>query len=115
MVDRQQYLYQFQPGDRPDLATDPNAWTDADNRIGEAHYERLRKATEDGIVILAGLSLDGSGPAVVIFEAEDEEEAQRFMQEDPFVEHGLFKASLHPFRASLVRGAEGIGTTAAEI
>ncbi|MFQ5918629.1 MAG: YciI family protein [Thermoplasmata archaeon] len=105
MADRQQFLHQFLPGDRPQLATDPSAWTDADNRIGEAHYERLKKATEDGVVILAGLSLDRVGPAIVIFEAEDKEKARRFMEEDPFVEHGLFKASIHPFRASLVRGA----------
>ena len=39
VADRQQYLYQFLPGDRPQLATDSNAWTDADNRIGEAHYQ----------------------------------------------------------------------------
>ncbi|MFQ5968807.1 MAG: YciI family protein [Acidimicrobiia bacterium] len=113
MADRQQYVYRFLPGDRPRLATDPDAWTDADNRIAEAHYRRLRKAAEDGVLILAGLSLDGSGPAIVIFEAEDEEEGRRFMQEDPFVEHGLFKATLHPFRASLVRGTEGTKARAA--
>ncbi len=98
-----QFLYQFHPGDRPELATDPDAWTEADGEVGSAHFARLRQATDDGIVILAGRSGDGVGPAVVIFEADDEAAARRFMEEDPFVAHGLFRASLHPFHAALVR------------
>lgn len=97
-------MYVFGPGDRPELRTDPTSWTQADNEIGAAHYERLREATEAGRVILAGLALDGIGPAVVIFEAEDADDARRFMDDDPFVSGSLFTATLHPFHASLVRG-----------
>ena len=97
-----QFLCQFHPGVRPELATDPSAWTEADDRISTAHYERLRQATEAGRVILAGRSQDGIGPAIVIFRAEPEDDARRFMEEDPFVSSGLFRASLHPFRAALV-------------
>jgi uncharacterized protein YciI len=99
----EQYLYHFGPGDRPELATDPEAWTDADDRIGAAHVAYLREATEAGIVILAGRSLDGIGPAVVILEAADETSARRFMEADPFVSEGLFTATLHPFRAAFRR------------
>ncbi len=67
---------------------------------------RLQQALTEGILIFAGRSLDGIGPAVVVFEAEDEEEARHFMQEDPFVKYGLFGAELHPFRAALVRVPE---------
>lgn len=102
-----EYLYVFGPGDRPELRTDSEAWTDHDGVVGSAHYERLRRATIEGTVILAGLSLDSFGPAVVIFEAESDEAARRFMEEDPFVVHGLFTATLHPFRASLVRASAG--------
>ena len=56
---------------------------------GEAHVERLKRATKDGIVILAGRSLDGIGPAVVIFEVESEEEARCFMEGDPFMKEEL--------------------------
>jgi uncharacterized protein len=100
-----EYMYVFGPGERPELRSDPTSWTERDGEVGAAHFERLRTATDAGTVILAGLSLDADGPAVVIFEADSEEEAQRFMLEDPFVVHGLFTATLHPFRASLVRGA----------
>ena len=102
-----QYIYQFLPGDRAGLATDRDAWTEDDDRVAEEHYQRLLKATEEGIVILAGRSLDGVGPAIVVFEAETDEDAHRFMEEDPFIFNGLFRAALHPFRAALVRGILG--------
>lgn len=98
-----QWIYQFGPGERSDLATNPDAWTEADNQIGTDHFARLRAATEDGVVILAGRSPDGVGPAIVIFEAEDEASARAFMESDPFVSEGLFTATLHPFRAALLR------------
>lgn len=100
----EQFLYHFLAGDRPELATDPAAWTPEDEKVGAEHFERLRRAAADGIVILAGRSQDGIGPAVVIFEAESEEEARAFMEGDPFLRHGLFRASLHPFRAAVQRG-----------
>lgn len=97
-----EFIYQFTPGPRPELATDPDAWTESEEAIAAAHFERLRAAAEDGRVILAGRSQDGVGPAIVIFRANSEEEAMRFMEEDPFVANGLFGARLHPFRAALV-------------
>jgi uncharacterized protein YciI len=98
----QQYIYVFDPV-RPELVTDPNAWTENDIQIAERHFAYLKQATEEGIVILAGRSQDGLGPAVVIFEADSEEAARRFMESDPFVSGGLMRANLHPFRAALVR------------
>jgi uncharacterized protein YciI len=103
MGDKLHFIYHFLPGKRADLATNPDAWTEEDNKIGAAHYERLKQATENGIVILAGRSQDGIGPAIVIFEADSEEEARHFMEEDPFVSEGLFRSELHLFRAALVR------------
>jgi uncharacterized protein YciI len=100
--DTLQFIYQFDPI-RPELVTDPDAWTEEDIRISEAHFAYLKGATEDGIVLLAGRSQDGVGPAIVILEAETEGAAQKFMENDPFVSSGLMRASLHPFRAALVR------------
>lgn len=104
MSDKKQWMYVFGPGDRPELRSDPASWTAADNAVGSDHFNRLREATIEGRVILAGLPLDPSGPAVVIFEAGDEVEARTFMESDPFVSEGLFTATLYPFVASLVRG-----------
>jgi len=97
-----QFIYQFDPI-RPELVTDPDAWTEEDIRVSQAHFAYLKGATEDGIVLLAGRSQDGVGPAIVILEAETEGAAQKFMENDPFVASGLMRASLHPFWAALVR------------
>lgn len=99
---KEQFIYVFEAV-RPELITDPDAWTAEDTRIAGEHFAYLQKATEQGIVLLAGRSLDGKGPAVVIFEADSEETARSFMQADPFVAGGLMRARLHPFRAALVR------------
>lgn len=101
-VKRPEFLYQFE-ATRPEMISDPSAWTEEDNRIASAHFAYLSQATEEGIVLLAGRSLDGVGPAVVIFEAESAEAAAAFMNADPFVSSGLMLAKLHPFRAALVR------------
>ena len=100
-----QWLYYFLPGPRPELSTDPDAWTKDDERVGAAHFAHLQQALAEQVLILAGRSQDGIGPAVVIFEAVDEKAAYAFMESDPFVSSGLFGASLHPFRAALVRDA----------
>jgi uncharacterized protein YciI len=55
-----QFLYQFDPI-RPELVTDADAWMEEDARIGQAHFTHLKQGTQDGIVLLAGRSLDGVG------------------------------------------------------
>jgi len=98
-----EFIYQFLPGERPELAADPSAWTKEDEMVSARHFRYLEQATEDGALILAGRSQDGIGPAVVIFEAEDEDAARRFMENDPFIVEGLFRSSLHPYRVALKR------------
>lgn len=97
-----QYIYHFDPV-RPELVTNPGAWTEAEVRNCQAHFAYLQKATREGGVLLAGRSLDVIGQAVVIIEVESEDAACEFMKNDPFVASGLMRASLHPFRAALVR------------
>ncbi len=99
-----QWMYVFGPGSRPELRSDPSAWTEADEAIGSAHFQRLRQATLEGTVILAGRPTTDDGPAVVIFEADSEADAVAFMEADPFVSEGLFTADLYRFNAALVRG-----------
>ena len=98
---KEQFIYVFDPV-RPELVTDPDAWTEENTRIASEHFAYLQKATREGIVILAGRSLDGKGPAVVIFETDTEDSARRFMEADPLVAGGLMRASLHPFRVALL-------------
>lgn len=105
-ADTHQFLYRFLSRDRPEPASDPQAWTDDDNRVGADHFAYLQAGVADGVVVMAGRSQDGIGPAIVILEAASEEEARQFMEVDPFVASGLFGASLHPFRVALQRETE---------
>jgi uncharacterized protein YciI len=101
----EQFIYTIVPT-RPELLTDPDAWTDDENYIAQEHFAYLEQATDEGTVLLAGRAQDGLGPAIVIFEAPSEDRARRFMEADPFIASGLMRASLHPFRAALVRGPQ---------
>jgi uncharacterized protein YciI len=80
-------------------------WTDADRAAVGRHFERLAKATEAGQVVLAGRTeepLDRTF-GLVVFEAESEAAARRFMDTDPAVEAGVMLATLHPYSIALLR------------
>ncbi|MBI3659781.1 hypothetical protein HY230_04845 [Candidatus Acetothermia bacterium] len=97
-----QFIYTLEPV-RPEVVTDPNVWTEKDEQTFQRHWAYLSKATEEGIVILAGRAQDGQGPAICVFEAKSEAEARTFMENDPFVAEGFARARLHPFRVALQR------------
>jgi uncharacterized protein YciI len=100
-----QFVYVFRPGERPELSEGPEAWTDADREIASRHLEYLKQGTAVGTVVVAGRSQDWVGPAIVVIEAASEAEARAFVENDPFVASGLFRADLHPFRIALHRGS----------
>ena len=102
-----QFIYQFHPGERPDLATDPGAWSEADEKIASDHFAYLSRGADNGVVILAGRAQDGIGPAIVIVQAGSHEAASEFMANDPFVKSGLFEARLHTYRVALWREPAG--------
>jgi uncharacterized protein YciI len=97
-----QYLYHFAPVRE---GFDAESMTPQEAAAAEHHFAYLKAATERGRVLLAGRSLDGEGPALVIIEAESADAARRFMESDPFIAEGVMRASLHPFRVALVRSA----------
>jgi uncharacterized protein YciI len=66
----------------------------------EAHFQYLKKATEEGLILLAGPCLDDTF-GLVVFRAEDEAAAQAFMLNDPSVKANVMMAELHPMRVSL--------------
>lgn len=94
------FLSRFLPGDRPELASGGDAWTDADLEAAGDHAAHLESGAAAGIVLFAGRCQDWEGPAIVVIEAADQAEARRFAEADPFVSRGLFRASVHPFRVA---------------
>jgi uncharacterized protein YciI len=104
MSEKKQYIYTMEPVD-PAKAASRDTWTDYDKESFDLHFARLEQAKADGVLVLAGRSqdADGTGPAIVIFEAESDEEAQRFFEAEPFLARGFVRGTLHPFRIVMSR------------
>jgi len=99
-----QYMYVMYPVD-PSKAANPKLWTAEDHESFNLHWNRLERATKDGVVLVAGRAQDedGTGPAVVIFEADSEEDTQRFFEAEPFIARGFATGKLHSFATVLAR------------
>ncbi len=82
-----------------------SAWQEADNAAVSRHFDRLAKGVEAGQVILAGRTDEPPDQTfgIVIFEAESEAAARRYMETDPAVEAGVMSATLHPYSVALIR------------
>jgi len=96
---RDGWIYLIEPK-RDGAAMEP---TDEEARLFGAHFRYLQRLMSEGKVILAGPVTDMEHPGIVIFYAEDEEAARAIMEGDPGVKGGLFEASVHPMRLSLLR------------
>ena len=77
-----------------------------EQRIMAAHFERLQRLFADGTIVLVGPTLGQVNTGIAVFEAPDEEAAQRVVDEDPAVASGLMRGELQPFRVSLLRGRD---------
>jgi uncharacterized protein YciI len=103
---RAQYMYVMHPVDSAKAASQGN-WTPEDAESFRLHWDRLEQALNDGVLILAGRAqnADGAGPAIVIFEADSEDDARRFFASEPFITRGFATGELHPFAIALARDA----------
>ena len=99
---KKQYVYKLKL--IPKLLNETN-WTVKENNIVGEHFNRLKELTEEGIVILAGRTLnsDESQFGIVIFEARNDVEAENFMNEDPAVKEEIMTAEVFPFHVALMR------------
>jgi uncharacterized protein YciI len=70
--------------------------------IVDEHFEYLKKALAEGKLFLAGRCLNREF-GIVIFCAESEKQAEKFMKNDPAVKKGVMTAELHPFRIALIK------------
>jgi uncharacterized protein YciI len=76
--------------------------TSLEEAMMDAHFEYLKRATAEGVVLLAGPCLDETF-GVVVFIAENEKVARDFMLNDPSVKSNVMMAELHPMRVSLIK------------
>lgn len=77
--------------------------TPREEAVMQSHFEYLKKATSQGVVLLAGPCLDETFGVVVLTAASDEE-ARLFMLNDPSVVNNVMMAELHPMKISLMKG-----------
>jgi uncharacterized protein YciI len=90
----------------PWKAASRDNWTARDHETFQLHWNRLGEMHRAGTLLLAGRAqdADGSGPGIVIFEADSDEAAQRVFEEEPFFVRGFARGTLHPFRIGLAAG-----------
>ena len=98
----QQFVYMLRVA--PHLH-DEASWSEKDKAATSRHFERLKKATADGKVILAGRTTEQLDKTfgLVVFEADNEKAARAFMEADPAVVAGVMTATLHPYAVALQR------------
>lgn len=74
--------------------------TPEEEAVMEEHFNYLKEAADIGIVMLAGPCLDKTF-GLVVFQAEDDEAARKFLFADPSVKKNVMMAELHPMRVSI--------------
>ena len=80
--------------------------TEEEQSVWATHFERLKRLTAEGVMILVGPTLGRINTGIAVFEAPDEEAARRIMDEDPAIASGIARGELRPFRVSLLRGRD---------
>ena len=101
------YMYVMHPTD-PQKAVNRDAWTSYDFETFDLHMAHLTSLQAAGKLILAGrtLEVDGTGPAICVFEANSVEEGQRIFEAEPFVTRGFCTATLHAFSNPILGTSE---------
>jgi uncharacterized protein YciI len=101
MSDLAHYLYRIQPT-RPAMLSEGS--TPEEAAIVSEHFNYLKELMANGVVMLAGrtLNTDESSFGIVIFKVESDEAARALMESDPAVKKGVMRAALFPFRTALL-------------
>lgn len=83
--------------------------TDEERAAWAQHFAHLQRLLDDGRLIIAGPTLGRINTGICVFEAADEQAAQRVIDEDPVIAGGYARGELRPFRVSLLRGPARTG------
>jgi uncharacterized protein YciI len=99
-----QYLYRIQPTRAAMLS---EGATEYESAKTSEHFSYLKELVEQGVVILAGrtLNTDPSSFGIVVFNADSDAAAQAIVDADPAVVGGVMRAALFPYRVALLEGA----------
>ncbi len=95
-----QFLYRLVPT-RPAMLVDGP--TEREIGIIDAHFARLQRLAKEGVVLLAGRTLD-TGPdtfGIVVFVAGSRAAAEAILREDPVIAEGVMHGELFPYRVAV--------------
>ena len=100
MADLPQFLYRIVPTRSEMLVSGP---TEHEMQVIDAHFAHLQKLAADGVVLMAGRTID-TGPAtwgIVVFRAASPAEAEAVMRGDPAIAQGVMHCELFPYRVAV--------------
>jgi uncharacterized protein len=99
-----QYLYQIFPT-RATMLTE--GLTDEESSAMSQHFTYLMRLLAEGKLILAGRTQhsDPSSFGVVIYNAENDEQAHDIMNNDPSIILGVTRGYCYPYRVALISQA----------
>jgi uncharacterized protein YciI len=97
-----EWIYFIHPP-RDDFAA---TMTEVEQEAWGRHWERIQRLHAEGVIVLVGPTLGPKNTGICVFEAPDEDAAQRIMEEDPAIAEGHAEGELRPFRVSLLRGRD---------
>jgi uncharacterized protein YciI len=74
--------------------------------IVSQHVDYLMELAARGTMLLFGRTTEDDERTfgIALFQVESGQEAQRIMEHDPAVKHGVMRATLHPYRIKFIKG-----------
>lgn len=77
-----------------------SAWTLIDNQAVHDHFERIKQDFENGKILHVGRTLDPTkdGFGLVIYKAENDEEALNYMLGDACIKGGQMTGTYHEYK-----------------
>jgi uncharacterized protein YciI len=100
MTDTAQFLYRIVPTRLEMLVSGP---TEREMQVINEHFAHLQKLAADGVVLMAGRTVDTGADTwgIVVFTAASTAEAETVMRSDPAIAQGVMRCELFPYRVAV--------------
>jgi uncharacterized protein YciI len=82
--------------------------TDEEKAAFQAHFEWLDRLSDEGCLLMVGITGGPINTGIGIFEADNEESAREIVSKDPVSAGGYARGDLRPFDLVLLRGLEEV-------
>ena len=108
MADTPQFLYRIVPTRPEMLVSGP---TEAESAVVGAHFAYLQGLVADGVVLMAGRTVDTGADTwgIVVFQAASAADADAVMRADPAIARGVMRGELFPYRVAVWADAFRLG------